>query len=52
LGTNGTDGFDGGNGGVGTEGSSGGNGGIVEITVAEEDMDLLFYFGDIVVNGG
>lgn len=52
LGTNGTDGMDGGNGGIGTEGSSGGNGGIVEITVAEEDMDLLFYFGDISVSGG
>lgn len=41
----GTDGKDGGRGGDGanaTSGQNGGNGGFVQVTVAEEDMDLLF----------
>jgi hypothetical protein len=52
LGTNGTNGFDGGNGGMATDGSNGGDGGIIELSVAEEDMDLLFYIGTISTNAG
>ena len=51
-GTDGGSGGDGGDGGNGTSGGNGGNGGAVEITVHEDDMDLLYLIDRIIGNGG
>ena len=50
-GTDGGPGGKGGNGGNGTSGANGGDGGFVQITLSEEDMDLLILLGEIKVNG-
>eukprot|EP00347_Sterkiella_histriomuscorum_P009216 403342079 len=51
-GSDGGDGGNGGNGGSGSCGADAGKGGFVQITVAEEDMDLLSFLGPILVQGG
>eukprot|EP00347_Sterkiella_histriomuscorum_P010157 403377385 len=51
-GTNGGDGGNGGNGGSGSCGADAGKGGFVQITVAEQDMDLLTFLAPILVQGG
>ena len=51
-GGNGNNGWDGGNGGCGTDGSNGGRGGTIEITVDEQDMDLLFLLEELRFGGG